>query len=83
MDATNPVCAELADFIASGPSQKAVAEFQASKAASERVADLIHRQKTNVLSREEKDELALCLHIEHLMRMTKALARQRLASAGT
>jgi len=70
----NAVYAEVVEFIASGPSRKDVANFQASDAAKARVADLIRREKTTGLSQDEKDELDQLMQIEHLMRLAKARA---------
>jgi hypothetical protein len=70
---------ELVDFIASGTTPQSVVEFQPSEATKARVAELIHRQKTATLSPDETTELNHYLHMEHLMRLAKARARQRLA----
>lgn len=68
----NAVYAEVVEFIASGPSRKDVANFQASDAAKARVAELIRREKISGLSHDEKDELDQLMQIEHLMRLAKA-----------
>ena len=72
---------EIIDFIASGPSTSAVAEFQATPEQKARIADLLRREKNGVLSAEERSELDHFAEIEHLMRLAKARARERLASA--
>ncbi len=69
---------ELADFIASGPGPRLVAEFRPSEEARRRVADLIAREKTSGLSADETSELDRYLQIEHLMRLAKARARRNL-----
>jgi len=71
---------EVIDFIASGPSPTAVVSFRPSSEASERVATLIEREKTDGLSPEEKAELDHYMELEHIMRLAKARARQRLAN---
>jgi len=43
------------------------------------VAELIRRQKSGHLTEEETAELNQCLQLEHLVRLAKARARQRLA----
>jgi uncharacterized protein YaaR (DUF327 family) len=48
--------------------------FRPSEKAKERVADLLHREKTTGLDLEETAEL------EHLMRLAKARARQYLGN---
>jgi hypothetical protein len=69
---------ELIDVIASGPGPRQVAEFRPSEGARCRVADLIAREKTSGLTAEETSELDYHLQIEHLMRLAKARARQKL-----
>lgn len=69
---------EFIDFIAQGPSPQDVVAFQPSAEARERVADLIRRQEADGLSPDETAELNHYLHVEHVMRLAKARARQRL-----
>jgi hypothetical protein len=70
---------EFVDFIAGGPSPQDVVNFRPSDQAKAHVADLIQRQKSAGLNPEETAELDHYLHIEHVMRLAKARARQRLA----
>ena len=70
---------EIIDFIAAGPTTEDVVNFRPSERAKALVADLIERQKSTGLSAEETAELNQYLQIEHLMRLAKARARQRLA----
>lgn len=69
---------EFVDFIANGSTPQSVLDFRPSDEAKSRVADLIRRQKADALSADETAELNQFLHIEHLMRLAKARARQRL-----
>ena len=69
---------EFVEFIASGSTPQEVIDFRPSEATKAKVAELIHRQKTRNLSAEETAELDHYLHIEHVMRLAKARARQRL-----
>jgi hypothetical protein len=69
---------ELIDFIAAGASPEAVARFRPSEAAKERVTELIRRERTGVLSGDERSELEHYMQLEHLMRLAKARARQHL-----
>jgi hypothetical protein len=69
---------EIVDFIAAGTSPTAVASFVASEATKQRVAELIHREKTAGLSAEETAELKDFIQLEHLMRLAKARAHQHL-----
>ena len=71
---------EVIDFIASGPSPGAIVSFRPSPEASERVAALVEREKSTGLSAEEKAELDHYMELEHIMRLAKARARQRLAN---
>jgi hypothetical protein len=50
--------------------------FRPSETAKKRVADLIQREKTTSLSRDERSELDHYLQLEHLMRLAKARARR-------
>jgi DNA replicative helicase MCM subunit Mcm2 (Cdc46/Mcm family) len=70
---------EIIDFIAAGTTPKRVIAFQPSEEVKARVADLIHREKTNGLSSEESSELNQYLQLEHLIRLAKARARAHLA----
>jgi hypothetical protein len=69
---------EIVEFIAAGTTPGNVAAFRPSEKTKERVADLIHREKTSGISPDEESELAHYLQIEHLMRLAKARARQHL-----
>ncbi|HYX30678.1 MAG TPA: hypothetical protein VE863_19235 [Pyrinomonadaceae bacterium] len=70
---------EVADFIAANNPRRVIA-FQPSKESRDRVADLISREKTEGLSRDEKSELDHYLMIEHLMRLAKARGHRYLAN---
>lgn len=70
---------EIIEFIAAGTTPESVAAFRPSDAARERVDELIRRQKEEGLSAEETAELNHYLLLEHVMRLAKARARQRLA----
>jgi hypothetical protein len=69
---------EIVDFIATS-NPVAVAAFEASQATKDRVADLIHREKTIGLNSKESSELQRYLSLEHIMRLAKARARGHLA----
>ena len=68
------------DFLAAGTTPQGVIDFHPSEATREKVEDLIRRQKLESLSDEEERELSHYLEVEHLMRLAKARARQRLAA---
>ena len=67
---------EVIEFIAAGTSPDSLTNFKPSAAAKERVADLIHREKTTGLSPDEESELEHYLQLEHIMRLAKARAQQ-------
>jgi len=69
---------EIIDFIAAGSTTAEVAHFRPSREAQQRVADLIEREKTGGLSSLEKAELDHFVELEHILRMAKAKAKQRL-----
>jgi hypothetical protein len=71
---------EFVDFIAGGSTPQGVIDFQPSDETKAKVAELIRRQKTIGLSADETAELNQFLQIEHLMRLAKARARQRLTA---
>lgn len=65
---------EVIDFIASGQSATAIADFTPSEQAKERVAYLIAQEKNTGLTAEESSELEHYLQLEHFMRLAKARA---------
>jgi hypothetical protein len=71
---------EIVEFIAAGTSPANVVAFRPSEKTKKRIADLIHREKITELSPDEESELTHYLQIEHLMRLTKARARQHLVN---
>jgi len=72
---------EIVEFIAAGTSPRGVAQYHPSAEARARVADLVGREKTTTgLTADETSELQSYLHLEHLMRLAKARARQHLAA---
>jgi hypothetical protein len=72
---------EAIEFIAVGTTPSDVVSFQPSEAVKERMADLIHQEKSLGLSPEEQSELDHYLQLEHLMRLAKARARQHISDA--
>ncbi len=74
----SPIYREIIDFIAAGTTPQNLVDFCPSEEAKERVAYLIHREKTTGLAPEETAELNHCLQLEHLMRLAKSRARHYL-----
>jgi len=72
---------ELVDFIAANTAPAKLIAFRPSAQTQSRVSELLSREKTTGLSRDESSELDHFVEIEHLMRLAKARARQQLADA--
>jgi hypothetical protein len=70
---------ELVDFIAAGSTSAGVLDFQPSAETRTRVMELVRKQKEGGLLSEEASELDDYLRLEHLMRLAKARARNRLS----
>jgi hypothetical protein len=69
---------EIIEFLAAGTTPGALAAYQPSEAAKQRVAELIQREKTTGLSMDETTELNLYMQLEHIMRLAKARAHTHL-----
>ncbi|MFQ5651351.1 MAG: hypothetical protein ACE5IY_15550 [bacterium] len=80
MGTTTKAYEELIDFIAAGTKPDDVIAYEPSQTAKERVANLIHKEKTSSLTSEEKSELDNYMQLEHIMRLAKARARRYVAS---
>jgi hypothetical protein len=70
---------EVIDFIAAGTTPGNIVNFHPSDETKQRVADLIHREKTSGLTRDATSELDHYVQLEHLMRLAKARARKYLS----
>lgn len=70
----NPAYEEIINFLAGGITSQSLINFQVSEQVKEKVADLIFREKNNVISPNEKIELDHYLILEHLLRLAKARA---------
>jgi hypothetical protein len=66
---------EIVDFIAAGTTPATVAVYEASQETKDRVAGLIHREKTTGLTPDEISELDHFLKLEHVIRLAKARAK--------
>ena len=78
MSLSNLAYGEFIDLIAGGTTPQKIIEFTPSTAAKEKVAELIHKQKVEGLTADEEEELSHFLHVEHILRMAKARAREHL-----
>jgi len=71
---------EIIDFISSGTTSKGVASWQPSKKVKTTVERLLAGAKAGSLSPDDTAELNHYLELEHVMRLAKARARQRLSN---
>ena len=67
---------DVIEFLAAGSSPEDILQFRPSAKALRRVRSLLEKNGNGTLSPEEEAELAQYEHIEHLMRLVKARARQ-------
>ena len=67
---------EIVDFLASGTTPRGISLFKASESTKQRVRELLHLEKEGVATASEKTELDDYLRLEHLMRLTKARAKE-------
>ena len=70
---------EVASFIATTDPAKVLA-FRPSRESTDRLSDLIDREKNDVITEAEKSELDRYMQLEHLMRMAKIFAKKYTAS---
>lgn len=70
---------EFVDFMVAKMQPREIIDFRPSERAKARVHELIARQKDEQLDPDESAELNHFLEMEHMMRLAKARARQRLS----
>ncbi|MEO8396163.1 MAG: hypothetical protein ABI700_24425 [Chloroflexota bacterium] len=70
---------EFSEFLMSKPTPDQIIAFHPSEAAEDRMRYLLDTNRNNRLSSEEEFELDHYLKLEHLMRMLKIKAREKLA----
>ena len=70
---------EVIDFLTSFPRPEDIVAFKPTVALQSRAEDLLDKKRDGALTPDEARELDYFMVIEHLMRMAKARARQRLA----
>ncbi len=71
---------EIVDFITSAPRPEQILSFRPSEKSVRRLEELVEKNQEGNLDEQEKHELQQYMLIEHLMRLAKARARQRLNS---
>jgi hypothetical protein len=69
---------ELIDFLVAETAPEKMATFAPSEATRARVWDLVAREKNGVITPDEKSELDHFAHLEHIFRIAKARAYERL-----
>jgi hypothetical protein len=72
---------EVIDFLATGPSAQAIVAFHPSAEAQARVAELLDKNRTGLLTTEELAELDRYENLDYFFTLVKARARQRMAKA--
>ena len=70
---------ELAELLANMDPTKVI-QFHASKGAQKRLEELLEKNKEGTLNEDEKIEIERFMTVEHIVRLAKARARQRLAA---
>ena len=71
---------EIVQFIADAAGAEKLGAFKPSKAAEERVAVLLAKQKMGALSAKEREGLQLFVQLDHVMSLAKSKARTRTRS---
>lgn len=70
---------EIVDFLTSFPRPEEIVAYKPSDTLQLRAEALLEKKREGRISEDENKELDSIVIIEHLMRMAKAKARQRLA----
>lgn len=78
---TSAVYDEFIEFITSSPTLEQIAAYQLSEAAEARIDDLQEQNNNGDITADELAELDDYLRIEHLIRMAKIRAREKLSAA--
>lgn len=68
---------EIIELFANGSSPEKIVSFRPSKESQARVTELLQKNRTDKLIPEEEAELDEFGLLEHLMRLVKARARQK------
>ena len=69
---------ELLDLLADSADPQQIRAFRLSQPRQSRLDDLLEKNRTGSLSGDEKAELDSFEHFEHVVRMLKARAQQKL-----
>ena len=71
---------EVVDFITSAPQTVDIIAYRPSLAMQQHLEALLYKKQNDLLSDDDRHELEQYMLIEHLMRMAKQRAKQRLAA---
>lgn len=71
---------EIVDFITSAPQPAEIASYRPSVAIQAQLEILLYKKQNDLLSEDDREELEQYMLVEHLMRMAKARAKQRMAA---
>ena len=80
MDSTGRPFEEIIDFLISAPLPEEVLAFKPSIETQLQLEELLSKNEEGSLSTEEQKEMEQFLMLEHLMRLAKSKARQKLAA---
>lgn len=69
---------EVAQFLAHHPTSEQIIAFHPSPEVAERAYELIHANRDNSLTEEERQELDSYMLIEYLMELVKLEARRQM-----
>ena len=81
MTIARPAYLEFVDFIAQGATPEQILAFHPSPSAEARLAELLERERDEILSSQEQAELNHIFELEHILRMAKARSEQILVRA--
>jgi hypothetical protein len=69
-----PIYQDIMDFLSSSPTLQQVKDFKISRAAQERLEDLLYKNREEELTADEKAELDTYRHLNHLVVRLKSRA---------
>lgn len=71
---------EVVDFITSAPHPRDIIAYRPSEAMQKQLEVLLDKKQNDLLTEDEREELDQFMLIEHLLRMAKARAKQRMVA---
>jgi hypothetical protein len=71
---------EVVDFITAAPQPAEIVNYRPSAAMQAHLEVLLYKKQNDLLTDDDRQELEQYMLIEHLMRMAKARAKQRMAA---